>query len=232
MSAHWAVIPAAGVGKRMGNCLPKQYLALGGRTIIEHTLARFTSHPRIDGVVVALDAQDGFWPSLAVESLKPLITVSGGKGRYESVLNALKRLSATARDNDWVLVHDAVRPCLALDDLDKLMAELEGDAVGGILAAPVRDTLKLGDAQSRVDHTVDRTGLWHALTPQMFRLDVLHDALESAIAAGVAVTDEASAMERVGSHPRLVEGRWDNIKITYPEDLSLAERILAAQAQL
>lgn len=231
-AACWAVIPAAGVGRRMRNHIPKQYLRLGDRTVIEQTLARFMEHPRIDGIVIALGAEDSVWPSLQITSPKPLIAVVGGLERCHSVLNALQRLAACAQAHDWVLVHDAVRPCLAQDDLDRLIAEVEDDPVGGILATPVRDTLKRGDAASRIVDTVDRTGLWHALTPQMFRLELLHRALQDAVAAGAAVTDEAAAVERAGLRLRLIEGRGDNVKITHAQDLVLAERILAAQAAL
>lgn len=228
--ACWAVIPAAGIGKRMRNRTPKQYLRLRGRTVIEHTLAQFISHRKISGIIVAIDSQDSIWPSLIIDSSKPLITAGGGRERAHSVQNALRRLDSTAQTDDWILVHDAVRPCLTRHDLDKLLVMLEGDPVGGILAAPVRDTLKRGDPDNRIEETVDRTGLWHALTPQMFRLGVLRNALEAAIAGREIITDEAAAVERAGLKPRLVEGRSDNVKITHPEDLGLAERILAAQA--
>jgi 2-C-methyl-D-erythritol 4-phosphate cytidylyltransferase len=230
-AAYWAVIPAAGAGRRMGGAIPKQYLPLAGRLVIEHTLARFVEHPKIAGIVVAVDASDDHWPSLKLASAKPLITVTGGRERCHSVLNALKHLQTLARADDWVLVHDAARPCLSPDDLDKLTTTLADDPVGGILAAPVRDTLKRADGENRIDQTVDRTALWHALTPQMFRLAVLHAALQASIEADVAVTDEAAAVERMGLRPRLVEGRSDNIKITHTQDLALAERILAAQAR-
>ncbi|MGH8504165.1 MAG: 2-C-methyl-D-erythritol 4-phosphate cytidylyltransferase [Gammaproteobacteria bacterium] len=227
--AYWAVIPAAGAGRRMGHAVAKQYLPLVGRLVIEHTLALFIEHPKIAGIVVAVDASDERWSSLNLENAKPLITVTGGRERCHSVLNAVNRLQSLARADDWVLVHDAARPCLNAVDLDMLMTALADDPVGGILATPVRDTLKRADGENRIDQTVDRTALWHALTPQMFRLSVLHSALEAAIEAGVAVTDEAAAVERIRLRPRLVEGRADNIKITRPQDLALAERILSAQ---
>jgi 2-C-methyl-D-erythritol 4-phosphate cytidylyltransferase len=167
---------------------------------------------------------------LAVASTKPLITVTGGGQRYHSVFNALRQLAINALEQDWVLVHDAVRPCLTRQDLDRLIAALKDDPIGGILATPVRDTLKRGNIDGRIAETVDRTELWHALTPQMFRFEVLYTALQTALANLDLVTDEASAVERAGLHPRLIEGQGDNIKITRPEDLALAERILAAQA--
>jgi len=228
-AAFWAVIPAAGAGRRMGGAIPKPYQPLAGRLVIEHTLARFIGHRKIAGIVVAVGAGDERWPSLKFASAKPLITVIGGRERCHSVFNALEHLKNVAREDDWVLVHDAARPCLHADDLDKLMTTLGDDPVGGILAVPVRDTLKRVDPENRIDQTVDRTALWHALTPQMFRLEVLRAALQAAIEADATVTDEAAAVERTGLRPRLVEGRGDNIKITHPQDLELAERILSAQ---
>jgi 2-C-methyl-D-erythritol 4-phosphate cytidylyltransferase len=228
-AALWAIIPAAGAGRRMRSQIPKQYLRLGDRTVIEYTLARFISHPNIDGIVVAIDAQDTIWPSLTVASTKPLITVTGGVERYHSVFNALRQLAINALEQDWVLVHDAVRPCLTRQDLDRLIVALKDDPIGGILATPVHDTLKRANIDGRIVETVDRTDLWHALTPQMFRFEVLYTALQTALANLDLVTDEASAVERAGLHPRLIEGQGDNIKITRPEDLPLAERILAAQ---
>ncbi len=230
-AGHWAVIPAAGAGRRMCTRTPKQYLPLLGRAVIEHTLARFIQHPRIDGIVVAIDADDDRWPSLKPSSSKPLVTVEGGSERCHSVLNALAHLTAYAEPQAWVLVHDAVRACLVPEDLDRMIKILDDDPVGGILAARVRDTLKREDADGCIAQTVDRTGIWHALTPQMFRLRILEIAMRRAIDEGAAPTDEAAAVERTGLRPRLVEGRSDNIKITYPEDLTQAERILAAQTQ-
>ncbi len=225
--AHWAVIPAAGVGKRMDAACPKQYLNLGPRTVIEHTLYRFVCAPQITGIVVVLDPQDSFWPSLNIGCDKPLATVAGGKERCHSVLNALEFLADKADPQDWVLVHDAARPCLSNADLQGLIDTLGQDPVGGILAVPVRDTIKRGDMDRRIAETVDRSGLWHALTPQMFRLEALNRALRNSLADDYLVTDEASAMEHIGLKPRLVEGRADNIKITRPEDLALAEYYLS-----
>jgi 2-C-methyl-D-erythritol 4-phosphate cytidylyltransferase len=229
-TGHWAVIPAAGAGRRMRSRTPKQYLPLLGRAVIEHTLARFIQHPRIYGIVVAIDADDDRWSSLKLNSAKPLITVPGGVERCHSVLNALAHLTTRAEPQTWVLVHDAVRACLAPEDLDRMIETLDDDPVGGILATRVRDTLKREDADGCIEQTVDRKGIWHALTPQMFRLRILEIALRRAIDEGTAPTDEAAAVERTGLRPRLVEGRSDNIKITYPEDLAQAETILAAQA--
>lgn len=225
---YWAVVPAAGAGKRMGSAIPKQYLELLGRPVIAHTLATLLDHPQIDGVVVAVDAQDEWWPVVATDlnAAKPLLCVTGGRERCHSVLNGLEALPKQATPNDWVLVHDAARPCLTTADLDRLLTELTDDPVGGLLAVPVRDTLKQADPAGRVAATVDRSRLWHALTPQMFRLGMLRDALCAAVAHGMLVTDEAAAMEAAGFAPRLIEGRADNLKITRPEDLALAEFFL------
>ncbi len=223
---HWVVIPAAGVGARMKADRPKQYLPLRGRTVIEHTLACFTHHPGISGIVVALSPDDPYWASLHIDSDVPLHVATGGQERCHSVLNALHLLAQHADADDWVLVHDAARPCLTRTDIDKLCTELESDEVGGILAVPVRDTMKRADGEGRISATEDRNGLWHALTPQMFRLGLLMQALEQALADGFVVTDEASAVEHAGLRPKLVEGRADNIKVTRPEDLALAEFFL------
>ncbi|TVR61379.1 MAG: 2-C-methyl-D-erythritol 4-phosphate cytidylyltransferase [Candidatus Competibacteraceae bacterium] len=222
---YWAVVPAAGVGQRMGSAIPKQYLPLVGRPVIVHTLETLLRYPPLAGVVVAIGADDGWWPAMAIEidSAKLLRVVTGGVERGQSVLNGLEALREWASPDDWVLVHDAARPCLSTEDLDRLLAELDADPVGGLLAVPVRDTLKQADAAGRVTTTVDRSRLWHALTPQVFRLGLLRDALRDALARGLTVTDEAAAMEAAGFAPRLVEGRADNVKITRPEDLALAE---------
>ncbi len=224
----WAVVPAAGKGTRMQSELPKQYLKLFGKTILEHTLGRLTAHPRIAGVALAVAADDDLWPEMRA-NFPSVITAIGGTERCHSVLNALRALSAHAADDDWVLVHDAARPCLHPNDVSRLIDTLAAHPVGGILAIPVRDTLKRCDDQSTIEATVDRTRLWHALTPQMFRLSVLREALSRALAAGALVTDEAQAVEAMGLIPRVVEGRGDNLKVTRPEDLALAELFLRAQ---
>lgn len=224
--AFWAVIPAAGVGSRMRADRPKQYLTLAGRTILEHTLACFLDHPGLKGVVVSLAEDDPFWPELPCSREPRIHRAPGGSERADSVFNALLRLvELGAVEDDWVLVHDAARPNLARSDLDNLLAVLAEDPVGGLLAVPARNTLKRAGPDGRVRETVDRSVIWQAYTPQMFRLAPLQRALAEARVAGVAVTDEASAMEWAGQAPRLVEGRADNLKITRPEDLQwLAQR--------
>ena len=220
LPAFWAVIPAAGVGVRMAADRPKQYLQLGGRTILEHSLGCFLDHPSLKGLVVSLAVDDPYWPSLACAGDPRIQRADGGSQRSGSVLNALLQLNALgASDDDWVLVHDAARPNLSREDLDTLLAELAHDPVGGLLAVPARDTLKRVDKHGRVVETIDRSLIWQAYTPQMFRLGALHRALADSLVADAVITDEASAMEWSGQAPRLVEGRADNIKVTRPEDL-------------
>ncbi|MCQ4270846.1 2-C-methyl-D-erythritol 4-phosphate cytidylyltransferase [Pseudomonas kuykendallii] len=216
----WAVIPAAGVGARMRADRPKQYLPLGGRTLLEHTLDCFLDHPGLRGLVLALGRDDPYWPTLACADDPRIQRADGGAERADSVLNALVKLEALgASVDDWVLVHDAARPNLARSDLDRLLGELADDPVGGLLAVPSRDTVKLAGVDGKVARTLDRQLIWLAFTPQMFRLGALRQALEQGLASGAAITDEASAMELAGAAPRLIEGRADNLKVTRPEDL-------------
>ncbi|MDF3201114.1 2-C-methyl-D-erythritol 4-phosphate cytidylyltransferase [Pseudomonas sp. 1912-s] len=229
--AFWAVIPAAGVGARMAADRPKQYLQLGGRTILEHSLGCFLDHPDLKGLVVSVAVDDPYWPTLACATDPRIVRVDGGEERSGSVLNALLYLHGQgAGDDDWVLVHDAARPNLNRDDLDKLLFELANDTVGGLLAVPARDTLKRADKHGRVLETVDRSEIWQAYTPQMFRLGALHRALADSLVSDVVITDEASAMEWAGHAPRLIEGRSDNIKVTRPEDLEWLRQRRASQS--
>lgn len=225
---YWAVIPAAGVGKRMQADRPKQYLELHGRTVLEHTLARFLDHPQISGVVVALTEGDPYWQELAITHPK-LSVAPGGKERCHSVLNALQVLRQRADESDWVLVHDAARPCLRREDLNHLIDVLSPHPVGGLLGLPLADTVKRTGADDTVIETVPREHLWRALTPQMFRLGELHEAVDAALKNNRLVTDDASAMELAGKAPKMVEGHGDNIKITRPQDLALAQLYLAQQ---
>ena len=227
--AVYAVVPAAGAGKRMGSATPKQYLEIAGRSVLEHTLWRLAGHALIRKVVVAISAGDEYFDALRARLPAKIAAVLGGTERCHSVLAALHALALEAAADDWVMVHDAARPCVRSADLDRMIAILGDDEVGGILAAPVRDTLKRCGGDGAIIATVDRTQLWHALTPQMFRLGTLTRALEAALAGGVIVTDEAQAIERAGHTPRVVAGHADNLKITHPEDLALAGLILAAQ---
>lgn len=218
--SFWCVIPAAGVGSRMQADRPKQYLRVGEKTILEHSLDCFLDHPKLLGVVVSLSETDPYWPHLACSHDRRIRRAPGGLERAHSVLNALLVLEYSgAAAEDWVLVHDAARPNLARVDLDRLLSVLADDPVGGLLAVPARDTLKQAGADGRVEATLDRSAIWQAYTPQMFRLKVLRQALQQALAVGYLVTDEASAMEWAGFAPRLIEGRADNLKVTRPEDL-------------
>ncbi|MCU7930590.1 MAG: 2-C-methyl-D-erythritol 4-phosphate cytidylyltransferase [Candidatus Thiodiazotropha sp. (ex Codakia rugifera)] len=224
----WAVVPAAGVGQRMGSEIPKQYLQLSGRRVIDHTLARLLSHPKIEGVYVALSPQDNHWQACDYADDPRVVRVDGGEQRCHSVLNALHQLQQhQAAQEAWVLVHDAARPCLSHADLDNLIVTLINHPVGGLLGIPVRDTLKSVNADAEVEATVSRKGLWHALTPQMFRLGILTHALEDAISKTKWVTDDASAMELAGYRPKMIEGEAGNLKITRPEDLLLASDMLS-----
>ena len=222
MTEFYALVPAAGFGSRMGSELPKQYLPLAGQPMIYHALATLCASAEINTVFVVLAPDDKQfhqydWSRFG-EKLQPLYC--GGATRAESVLNGL--LAAELELDDWVLVHDAARPCLSAQLLARLMAELRDDEVGGILAVPVADTLKRADAAQRIAHTENRNGLWQAQTPQMFRTGLLVQALQ--IASGV--TDEASAVEALGLKPRLVASDPTNFKVTYAQDLRLAELLL------
>lgn len=212
--------------------LPKQYLRLLGRPVILHTLERLAGHPRVVGVLVGISAGDAYWSTLTSRLAtlpKPIATYEGGAERADTVLNGLKALAAHADEGDWVLVHDAARPCLRRGDVDRLIAEVLGYPDGGLLAVPVSDTVKRTDAAGAVIETVSRTNLWRAVTPQLFPRARLESALEQAAADGMVVTDEAAAVEHVGGRPRVVAGQADNIKITLAEDLALAELYLKQQ---
>lgn len=222
----WAVIPAAGTGSRMQSDIPKQYLQLHGKTVIEHTLQAFCENKNIKGIVVAISDNDNWWKHLAIASHPKIKTTQGGAERCHSVLNCLQFLAAEAAADDWVLVHDAARPCIDSNEIDRLISILMEHPVGGLLALPVRDTMKRAGRDNIVSDTVNREGLWHALTPQMFRLSSLTQALQSAIEQKLLVTDESQAMELMGQKPLLVEGQAGNIKITRQDDLALAELYL------
>lgn len=224
----WAVVPAAGVGKRMQADRPKQYLPLAGKTVIEHTLNRLLHSGAFQAVAVAISVEDPYWPELDISQYPDVITAPGGKERADSVLSALKALEGKADENDWVLVHDAARPCLTAEDIHLQIETLKDDAVGGILALSSHDTLKHVEGNS-ITATIDRKQVWRALTPQMFKYGMLRDALRQT-EGNPAITDEASALELLGFQPKIVEGRPDNIKITRPEDLALAQFYMEQQA--
>ncbi|MDD2873119.1 MAG: 2-C-methyl-D-erythritol 4-phosphate cytidylyltransferase [Azoarcus sp.] len=221
---HFAIVPAAGSGARMATDRPKQYLPLLGQPMIRHALATLCAAPEIDKVFVILSVGDAEWARYDWSDLEPKLVplFCGGPTRADSVLAGLRAIAGEASASDWVLVHDAARPCLASWHIDKLVRELAHDEVGGLLGVPVADTLKRADEHRHVVQTVPRESLWQAQTPQMFRYIMLRRALEGAR----NVTDEASAIEAAGLRPRLIEGDATNLKVTYPLDLHLAEWIL------
>ncbi len=221
-----AIVPAAGVGSRMQADRPKQYLTLHGHTVLEHTVETLLRHPDVGQVVIAVSDNDPYFASLSLAVDPRVVRVSGGKERADSVLSALEYVCQHGL-SEWVMVHDAARPCVSHTDINRLMDVALAHDTGAILAAAVRDTMKRADSTQNIDHTVDRVALWHALTPQMFRALPLKLALTEALNAQAVITDEASAFEWQGHKPALVAGRADNIKITQPEDLALAEFYLS-----
>jgi len=227
----WVVIPAAGIGQRMQLEFPKQYLKVQGKTILEHTLDCFSNHSQIAGIVCVIDSNDRYWDELNIDfKTVPVRITEGGTNRSSSVMNGLKYLINIegVSPNDWVMVHDAARPCLMSEDIDKLLSIRDMDCVGGLLATPVRDSMKrtiTENNQPTVITSESRENLWHALTPQMFRLGELNQALKKCQTQDFLVNDESSAMEFIGKKPILVEGNPNNIKVTYPNDAVLVDCI-------
>lgn len=225
---YWVVIPAAGSGQRMRSPVLKQYLKFKGKTVLEHTLSLFLERNDIAGINVCIASDDIIGPTLPA-FLDPKVTsVHGGDSRAQSVLKGLFALNDKANDDDWVLVHDAARPCLSKLALGRLLNELKGDEVGGILAIPAKDTLKMQSKgeTANIARTLDRSMVWQAQTPQMFRFKLLKDALNWALEHNKEITDEASAVEMAGYKPLLIKGETRNLKITTPEDLELTEFLL------
>lgn len=231
MNRRWVIIPAAGVGRRMQSERPKQYLELVGMPVLSHVLHRFAQLPRAAALVVALHPEDRHWDMINKPVHMRLQAVAGGAERCHSVYNALDSLDGEAQEQDWVLVHDAARPCVRLSDVQRLLRDVEEHPAGGLLALPLNDTVKRADASMQVAATVDRAGLWRAQTPQVFRYGPLKAALARALSEHSLVTDEAQAMELAGYRPLLVAGSADNIKITDMQDMKLAELYLQLQAQ-
>lgn len=223
MAQIWAVVPAAGRGARFGGPVPKQYLLAGGQPLLVHTLEVLLANAGVAGVMVAISENDADWQGWQEFDGKPVLTCVGGATRAASVLAGLLALPDSVRADDFVLVHDAARPNLAQVDLQRLLEVGRQDPVGAILAAPVRDTLKRAGDDGGIDRTEPRQRLWRALTPQLFRRHQLIRALQDAEAAGIEVTDDAMAMERLGARPLLVEGAEDNFKVTTPADLARFE---------
>ena len=224
-----ALVPAAGLGTRMQSDVPKQYIPLHGRPLLSYTLSCLITHPRIEQVIVALHPEDVYFSTLDEASHPKVSTVTGGTSRSESVVQGLK--SYTSTEQTWALVHDAARPCLTHQDIDKLIEHAGRVQEGCLLAMPVRDTMKRATKNGQVHATVDREHLWHALTPQLFPWSMLHHALEQAQAAQQVITDEASAMEWIQEPVHIISGRFDNLKVTHPEDVHLAELFLKQQEQ-
>lgn len=230
----WAVVPAAGVGRRMGTNIPKQYLQLCGEPVLLQTLKRLASCPGISGVFLGVSADDVYWKKIGQEFATPPVwlqaVMDGGTERADTVLRILDGMADKVNKDDWVLVHDAVRPCVAHSDIVRLIQQASSHD-GGLLGRPISDTVKLTGSDNRVKKTVHRSGLWAAQTPQMFRYADLRQALLDAKQKGLLITDEASAMELAGFHPLMVQGSSDNIKITVPGDLEMAEMYLQEQLQ-
>jgi len=221
----WAVIPAAGSGSRMQSDIAKQYLRFQGKTIIEHCLDRLLSHPQIEGAIVVISEDDRFWDGLGYNPDKPVFTTNGGSERQHSVYNGLIALQSRIGSDAFALVHDAVRPLVSHLDLSGVIDAARQHAAGAILASRVTDTLKLQAASMVIANTLSREGLWRALTPQVFQLQVLLEALKKIIDEQLAITDDAQAVELSGYAPKLVAGSADNFKITTPGDLALAEMV-------
>lgn len=232
MPKCWAIVPAAGIGSRMQSTTPKQYLDLDGRYLIEHSLLKLLAMDWVSEIVVAVAEGDPYWPKLSLSKNSRITTVIGGGERADSVWNALLSIDERVEDNDYVLVHDAARPCIASDDLEKLYQTVINSESGVILADKLTDTIKRDNGNSSILKTVPREGLWRALTPQMFSYALLKTALKTAReSSSDAVTDEAYAVEQLGLSPRLIQGRSDNIKVTTKGDLKLASLILLSQRE-
>jgi 2-C-methyl-D-erythritol 4-phosphate cytidylyltransferase len=224
------IVPAAGVGKRMLASCPKQYLEINNQSILTHTTNLLLSHPKIAKVIIVLSNGDEYFAQTGLAENSNVIRVTGGKERVDSVLNGLHAIDIER--NPWVLVHDAARPCVTHDDIDKLIEQCIASNCGGLLAAQVVDTMKQNSEQRpyTVGRTIERSNLWHAFTPQMYKTTELKSAIEQALEQGKEITDESSAIELSGLPSLLVLGRRDNIKITRPEDLALAAFYLDQQA--
>ena len=226
----WIVVPAAGVGHRFGGDIPKQYQQLLGKAVIEHTLERLLELENIQ-LVVAVGQTDALWQQLPVFQNPRIQTIKGGEERADSVRLALEHIQGKAEQDDWVLVHDVARPCVRVRDIQNLMTTLANHKVGGVLATPVSDTLKRVLKQKDIASTEDRSKLWAAQTPQMFRYGLLSKSLQSAVQDQWQPTDESAAIERLGYTPQVVEGSRDNIKITRSEDMAIAAAIMAYQQE-
>ncbi|WWO98615.1 MAG: 2-C-methyl-D-erythritol 4-phosphate cytidylyltransferase [Candidatus Dasytiphilus stammeri] len=230
-----AIVPAAGIGKRMQLSYPKQYLTINGKTILEYALAMLLEHPVINRIIIVLNSNDKWFKSLPLpRNMKNITTIIGDNTRAGSVMAGLqainKDLAAEEEESTWILIHDAVRPCLHRTDLDRLLSIRTVNSIGGILVTPVRDTIKRSELnRSIISYTITRNNLWHALTPQLFPLILLRKCLQQAFKNNRELTDDSSALEYCGYHPSLIIGRGDNIKITYQEDIDLAKFYIQKQ---
>ncbi|WP_218813767.1 2-C-methyl-D-erythritol 4-phosphate cytidylyltransferase [Rickettsiella endosymbiont of Dermanyssus gallinae] len=229
-SNYFVIVPAAGVGTRMKSDIPKQYLSVKGKCILEYTLNTLLNYSAFEKCVVVINARDKNWPSIKLNHPK-LITTTGGNERANSVFNGLVALKPFIKENDWVLVHDAVRPFLHSSDIDKLISEIGDDPLGGLLGSPLKNTIKRIEDKHCLE-TLDRQKLWQALTPQMFRYHWLFKALNSAVEKQQTITDESNAIELLGKHPKIIEGRSDNIKITDSYDLAFFDYCLHTRQDL
>lgn len=226
------VIAGGGSGKRMNRRVPKQYLEISGKTVIEHSMNAFLNHDMVSGVVVVTPPDDARWKAVEPTHPKFLCRIEGGKERCDSVLSGLNILQAHVGIDDWVLVHDAARPCISKALIDKLVKKVMRHPVGGILGLPVTETMKKTGPKDTIIQSVAKENMWRAQTPQMFRLNSLRSALTDLKQREVIVADEASAMEFVGMRPLIVKGLEANLKITTPSDLPLAEYFLEAEAKV
>ena len=227
----WAVVPAGGVGSRMGTALPKQYLRLMGTPVIQYTLERLCECASVDRLVLGISRNDPHWAALGYQHPRLAAVVDAGQERVDTVENCLRAIEEQGGAEDWALVHDAARPCVRPDEIDRLIDTVRQRGEGGILAVRVSDTIKRSHREStpRILETVPRDALWRAMTPQLFRVGELLNAIQHAREAGAVITDEASAMEAAGVQPLLLSCSPDNIKITLPRDIQFAEMILRAQ---
>ena len=226
----WALVPAAGSGTRLGGERPKQYVEIAGKPVLAHTLKSLMEVGSILGIAVGLASDDRWWHEIIVTSDRILGTYVGGVSRAETVLRGLEYLEPHVHTEDWVLVHDAARPCIRSSDIERLISERGDGPSGALLAVPVPDTMKQSNGRDQVERTISREGLWCAQTPQLFSYEALRDALQRSDLA--TVTDDSSAMEAAGYMPRLVPGRADNLKVTTREDLELAALILQARCEV
>jgi len=225
----WAVVPAAGQGRRVGGAVPKQYLEIAGMPVLAHSLNRLATVQQIDAIFVGISGTDRRWQELSLPHDKHVACYTGGQSRAETVWLGLQALQECASADDWVLVHDAARPCVQVEDIDALISAVVPSLEGGLLAVPITDTIKVANQDSSVKQTMDRRMLWRAQTPQLFQFSVLFTALQAVAHDLESILDESAAVEKLGLNPLIVQSAERNIKITNSEDLQLAEIFLSKQ---